>query len=288
MQDFAQILANGIMAGCVYGLIAVSLALVFGVLEIPQFAFGAHAMVSAYAMVSFSALGLTYFAALAAAVFVGMVLGGIVQYLVFEPLRDKPHATLFIAAFGLLLILQGLALLLYGPNPVVVEPPFSGAFELVGARITYHRLLIVLGVLACVALLNVFLGRTRTGKAIRAAGQNPVGALVVGIAPRKIALVTMAIGSGLSAIAGCLLAPISQVSPTMGDLLVLKAFVIVVMAGMGSINGALVAGLLVGITESFGSTYFSPHIRDAYSVFFLILILMIKPSGIFGAKGRAG
>lgn len=288
MHDFAQILANGVMAGCVYGLVAVSLALVFGVLEIPQFAFGAHAMISAYTLAFLAADGVPYFVALAVAVVVGMILGGIVQYLVFEPLRDKPHATLFIAAFGLLLVLQGLALLLFGPNPIVVDPPIAGAVEVFGARVTYHRLLIIVGVVVSVVALNVFLRRTRLGRAIRAAGQNPFGALVVGVSPRRIAMVTMALGSALAAVAGGLLAPISQVFPTMGDFLVLKAFIIIVMAGMGSINGALVAGLFVGITESFGSAYFSPHVRDAYSVLFLILVLLFKPSGIFGKAGRVG
>ncbi|WP_028603506.1 branched-chain amino acid ABC transporter permease [Ottowia thiooxydans] len=288
MHDFAQILANGLMAGCVYGLVAVSLALVFGVLEIPQFAFGAHAMISAYALAYLTSNEFSYFTALAMSVLVGMGLGAIVQYLVFEPLRDKPHATLFIAAFGLLLILQGIALLTFGPNPMVVEPPVSGAVEIMGARVTYQRLIIIAGVLLAVMGLNVFLTKTRLGHAIRAAGQNPFGALVVGISPRKIAMLTMAVGSGLSAVAGGLLAPISQVYPTMGDFLVLKAFIIVVMAGMGSINGALAAGLFVGITESFGSAYFSPHIRDAYSIIFLIAVLIFKPSGVFGKAGRVG
>ncbi|WP_042421961.1 branched-chain amino acid ABC transporter permease [Comamonas granuli] len=288
MHDFAQILANGLMAGCVYGLVAVSLALVFGVLEIPQFAFGAHAMISAYALAYLTSNEFSYFTALALSVLVGMGLGAIVQHLVFEPLRDKPHATLFIAAFGLLLILQGIALLAFGPNPMVVEPPVAGAVEIMGARVTYQRLIIIAGVLLAVIGLNVFLTKTRLGRAIRAAGQNPFGALVVGISPRKIAMLTMAVGSGLSAVAGGLLAPISQVYPTMGDFLVLKAFIIVVMAGMGSINGALVAGLFVGITESFGSAYFSPHIRDAYSIIFLIAILIFKPSGVFGKAGRVG
>jgi len=288
MHDFAQILANGLMAGCVYGLVAMSLALVFGVLEIPQFAFGAHAMISAYALAYLTSNEFSYFTALVLSVLVGMGLGGIVQYLVFEPLRDKPHATLFIAAFGLLLILQGIALLIFGPNPMVVDPPVSGAVEIMGARVTYQRLIIIAGVLIAAIGLNIFLTKTRLGRAIRAAGQNPFGALVVGISPRKIAMLTMAVGSGLAAVAGGLLAPISQVSPTMGDSLVLKAFIIVVMAGMGSINGALVAGLLVGITESFGSAYFSPHIRDAYSIIFLIAILIFKPSGVFGKAERVG
>lgn len=288
MNDLAQIIANGVMAGCVYGLVAVALALVFGVLEIPQFAYGAHAMIAAYALTWVVSLGAPYIVGLLVAVAVGMALGMVVQWLVFEPLRNKPHATLFIAAFGLLLILQGIALLAFGPNPYVVEPPISGAFQLMGAYITYHRLVIVLGVLASVIALNFFLKNTRLGSAIRAAGQNSTGALVVGIAPRQIAMLTMALGSSLAAIAGCLLAPISQVFPTMGDSLVLKAFIIIVMAGMGSINGALVAGLIVGITESFGSIYLSPHLRDAYSILFLIAVLIIKPSGIFGNKGRQG
>ncbi len=288
MSDLAQILANGIMAGCVYGLIAVALALVFGVLEIPQFAYGAHAMISAYALTAAMNAGMPYFAGFVVAVVVGLVLGGIVQLLVFEPLRDKPHATLFIAAFGLLLVLQGLALLIFGPDPHVIDPPISGAIQIFGAFITYHRLLIIVGAIVSILCLNLFLHRTRIGTAIRAAGQNATGALVVGIAPKRIAMLTMALGSALAAVAGCLLAPISQVFPTMGDSLVLKAFIIIVMAGMGSINGALIAGLFVGITESFGSAFFSPHLRDAYSILFLILILLVKPSGIFGSAGRRG
>lgn len=288
MSDFAQILANGIMAGCVYGLVAVALALVFGVLEIPQFAYGAHAMISAYALIAAMNLGMSYFTGFIFAVLIGLILGGIVQILVFEPLRDKPHATLFIAAFGLLLVLQGLALLFFGPDPYVIDPPISGAIQVFGAFITYHRLIIIIGAVISIISLNLFLHRTKIGSAIRAAGQNPTGALVVGIAPKRIAMLTMALGSGLAAVAGCLLAPISQVFPTMGDSLILKAFIIVVMAGMGSINGALLAGLFVGITESFGSAYFSPHLRDAYSILFLILILLVKPSGIFGSTGRKG
>ena len=288
MNDLAQIIANGIMAGCVYGLVAVALALVFGVLEIPQFAYGAHAMIAAYALTWVVSNGAPYVLGLLVAVVVGMALGVVVQWLVFEPLRNKPHATLFIAAFGLLLVLQGVALLAFGPNPYVIDPPIPGAFQVMGAYITYHRLVIVLGVFSSVLALNFFLRKTSLGSAIRAAGQNTTGALVVGIAPRRVAMLTMALGSGLAAIAGCLLAPISQVFPTMGDALVLKAFIIVVMAGMGSINGALISGLIVGITESFGSIYFSPHLRDAYSIIFLIGILIVKPSGLFGNKGRQG
>lgn len=286
MQEISQILANGIMAGCVYGLIAASLALVFGVLEIPQFAFGAHAMIAAYALAYFSGLG--YFYGVAIAAVIALVLGGLVQWLVFEPLRDKPHATLFIAAFGLLLVLQGLALNIFGPNPMVVAPPFAGVIDVLGAKVTHHRILIVAGVVLAITALNVFLYKTNTGRAIRAVGQNPFGANVVGISAKKIGMLTMAIGSMLAGLAGCLLAPISQVYPTMGDSLVLKSFIIVVMAGMGSINGALLAGLFIGVAESVGSSFLSPHLRDAYAVLFLIAILIFKPNGIFGKKARMG
>src|SRR5690606_16934091 len=183
-MEISQILANGVMAGCIYGLIAASLALVFGVLEIPQFAFGAHAMIAAYALSLFPGLG--YFPGVILAVAVALVLGGLVQLLVFEPLRDKPHANLFIAAFGLLLILQGVALNIFGPNPQVVEPPFTGVIDLFGAKITYHRILIIAGVILIISLLNLFLYKTRTGRAIRAVGQNPMGASVVGISAKRI------------------------------------------------------------------------------------------------------
>lgn len=283
-MDITQQIANGIMAGSIYGLLAVSLALVFGVLEVPQFAFGAHAMFGAYAVLAVAGLG--YWAGVATAIAVGAILGLLVQALVFDPLRKAQPATLFIAAFGLLMLLQGLALLLFGPNPRTVEPAVAGGTHIFGAAITYQRLIVLVVTIVAVVALNAFLRWTSVGRSIRAAGQSTTGSLVVGLNPRWIGMTTMALGSALACLAGALLAPVAQVHPTMGDDLILKAFIVIIIAGMGSINGALIAGLLIGVAEAFGSALISVAFRDAYAVIFLIAILVLRPQGLFGRVVR--
>lgn len=282
--DIAQNIANGVMAGSIYGLLAVSLALVFGVLEVPQFAFGAHAMLGAYLVAYLAPYG--YWVAVPIAVLGAAILGIVTQALVFDPLRNAPPATLFIAAFGLLMVLQGVALLLFGPNNQTVASPLPGGIKVLGASVTYQRIFVIVAVLIAVFLLNAFLRHTNTGRSIRAVGQSRTGSLVVGLSPRRVGMITMAIGSGLAGLAGAILAPIAQVYPTMGDSLVLKAFIIIVLAGMGSINGALVGGFIVGLSEAFGSAYISLEFRDAYSIVLLILVLLFRPQGLFGKAIR--
>lgn len=285
MDQIAQIIANGVMAGCIYGLVAVSLALVFGVLDVPQFAFGAHAMIGGY--ITAVLAGQSYWLGLVAGMIVLAVLGMLVQGLVFDPLRDAPPAMLFIAAFGLLSVLQGVALIVFGPRTMTVDAPIQGSTTILGASITYHRVMVIAVAVLAVVGLNLFLRRTALGRSIRAASQSRTGALVVGLSPRRIGMVTMALGSVMAGLAGALLAPISQVYPTMGDGMIVKAFVIIVLAGMGSINGALAGGLIVGLAESIGSAYISLEFRDVYPLLLLVLVLVARPQGIFGTAVRA-
>jgi branched-chain amino acid transport system permease protein len=177
-------------------------------------------------------------------------------------------------------------LLVFGPRTLTVKAPFEGTVTVLGASITYHRILVVAAAATAVVGLNLFLRRTTVGRSIRAASQSRTGALVVGLSPRRIGMLTMAIGSALAGLAGALLAPISQVYPTMGDSMIVKAFVIIVLAGMGSINGALAGGLIVGLAESFGSAYISLEFRDVYPLLLLVLVLVVRPQGIFGKAAR--
>lgn len=285
MDQLVQQLANGIMAGSIYGLLAVSLALVFGVLDVPQFAFGSFGMLGAYT-VTLLAQHSYWLGVLAAMVVIG-ILGIVTQFLVFDPLRNAPSATLFVGAFALVLVLQGLAILLFGPNNRTVAPAVTGKVQFLGALITYQRIIVIAVTLVAVLALNLFLRRTSMGRMIRASGQSRTGALVVGLSPRKIGMMTMAIGSALAGLAGALLAPISQVYPTVGDNLVVKAFIIIVLAGMGSINGALIGGYIVGLSESLGSAYISLTFKDAYPLILLVIILILRPQGLFGRKVRA-
>jgi branched-chain amino acid transport system permease protein len=284
MDQLMQQMANGIMAGSIYGLLAMSLALIVGVLDIPQFAFGAHAMLGAYVVTLFAGQG--YWLGVAVAIAALAVLGCVVQAAVFDPLRDADPATLFIAAFGLMMVLQGVALFVFGPDNKSVAPPFEGSINVLGASVTLQRLLVIVVTLLAVLALNFFLRNTSLGRSIRAAGQSRTGALVVGLSPRRIAFTTMALGSALAGLAGALIAPISQVYPEMSESLIIKAFIIIVLAGMGSLNGALIGGYIVGLSESFGSALVSLDFKDAYPLVLLVIILLVRPRGLFGKAVR--
>ena len=239
----AQSIANGVMLGSLYGLVAAGLALIFGVVGVPQFALGAFAMVGAYATYfCTTALGLNYWIALViAGGFVGIV-GVAVHAAVFRPMEKGPGVNMFIAAFGVLLMLQSLAILIFGTRYFRVAPPIGGSISFVGVFLTPQRLIVIIVALALIVSLHVLIMRTRLGACIRAVSDNPAGAAIVGINVGAVGLATMAIGSAMAGIAGGLIAPIGQVFPAMGDLLVIKAFVVVVLAGMGSIRGALISG----------------------------------------------
>lgn len=285
----AQGLANGIMVGSLYGLIAVGLALIFGVLGIPQFALGAHAMLGAYVVYVFTvSLGVNYWLALVAAAAALALLGLLVHALVFRPMSTGPGINMFIAAFGVLLMLQSMAILVFGTRYYRVPSPIEGSLSIFNIFVTPQRLMVIVVALLLIAGLHLFIMRTRTGAFIRAVADNPRGAAVVGIDVRKVGLTTMAIGSALAGIAGGLIAPIGQVYPAMGDLLIIKAFIVVVLAGMGSIYGAILAGYALGLAESLGGMYVSLAYQDAMAFVLLLAVLLVRPQGLFGRRANEG
>lgn len=286
MGDLVQALLNGLMAGSIYGLIAVGLAIVYGVMHIPHFALGAHVMVGAYVTYLLTSAGVNYWLALLVATTVLGAFGAVVHWGIFDPLRGKPHTTLFIAAFGLLLLLQGVALLWFGPDNRIVPPAVEGSVSILGVAVTYQRLIIIIVAGAAFAGVHLLLNKTPVGRSIRAVAQEPFGARVVGISPRRMAYLAMFLGSALAGLAGSLLAPISQVFPTLGDALVLKAFVIIILAGMGSILGAMISGLAVGLIEALASSYVSADWSAAYALVLLLVVLAVRPQGLFGKRGR--
>ncbi len=283
MELLAQQMANGIVLGSIYGLLAICLVLIFGVLDIPQFALGAMAMLGGYVVFLLGPIVGYWVSLLAAMVAIG-ALGAVVQRLVFAPLRKAADVTVFVAAFGLVLIFQGLALVIFGPDPRQVPPSISGSLVIGGVHIAYHRLVIVGVVLAVFLALQWVLRSTRAGRVIRAVGQSTTGAQVVGIPTGRVAFAVMILGSALAGLAGGLLAPISQAMPLAGDSLTINAFIVIILAGMGSIGGALVAAYIVGLVESLGATYLSQDFSQLYSILLMLIVLLVKPSGLFGKK----
>lgn len=286
MVGLIQQLANGVMLGSIYALIAAGVALIFGVLHIPQFALGAQAMLGAFLVFTFSvSLSLNYWLALLAAAAVMAAFGAVAHGLVFDPIRSAPGINAFISAFGLLLVLESAAQIIWGASYRRVPSPLgTETVTILGASLTAQRILVIVVALVVVAALHVTIRHTTLGSSIRAVAQNPTGAAVVGINARAVAALTMAVGSALAAVAGGLVAPISSVFPAMGEVLIIKAFVITILGGMGSFPGAIVGGFIFGVVEALGAGYISVDYKDAFGFIILVLVLALRPQGLFGAR----
>jgi branched-chain amino acid transport system permease protein len=282
---FLQQLVNGVALGSIYGLVALGLTLVYGVLRVPNFAHGALYMVGAY--VTFFVVtgwGVPYVAAIGFSV-LGLALVGVtLERLVFHPLRHAPHVHSMIAALGVLLFLQAGAQLLWGADFRRLPTPFDGVVGLFGLTVATQRMIVIGAAVAVMIGLYLFLKRTATGAAIEAMAQDREGALLVGIDTRRIAMLTFAISAGLAAVAASLVAPLHLISPTMGEVVNLKAFVIIILGGMGSIPGAIVGGYLLALAEVLGGTYISSAFGELIGFVVLVAVLAVRPTGLF-AKG---
>ena len=285
MNLFLMNFLNGLTLGSVYSLVALGLTLVYGILHIPNFAHGALYMVGAYitffAMASF---GFNYWVAIIVSALVVAVVAVLMERLVFNPLRNSPPIHDKIAAIGVLLFLEAVIESIWGAEFRRMPTPYNGAIDIFGIALPQQRMLIILGAILLMLGLNYFLRRTVTGSTIIAMAQNREGAFLVGINANKVAMLTFAISGGLAAIAASLFSPINLVFPAMGHLVIMKAFVIIILGGMGSVPGAIVGGMILGLAESFGATYISTDYKDIISFALLVLILSFKPHGLF-AKG---
>jgi branched-chain amino acid transport system permease protein len=282
MELFAQQVLNGLVTGSVYSLVALGLTLIYGTMQIPNFAHGQLFMLGAYlAYVLVTRAGLHYWGAVAVAVAALAVIGVVIERLVFRPLRHAPHVNSMIAALGLMLFLEAVAQYIWGEEFRHMESPYGGVVAIFGLLVTSHRLVLLGAAAVLMTTLLLFLTRTTAGSAIRATAQNSEGALLVGIDTDRIAMATFAISAALAAMAGALIAPISLVYPSMGAMITLKAFVIVVLGGMGSVPGALAGGYLLALAESLGGTYVSATYQDLVAFVVLAFVFTFKPTGLF-------
>ena len=281
MELFAQQVLNGLVTGSVYSLVALGLTLIYGTMQVPNFAHGQLFMLGAYIAYSTTRAGLNYWAAMAVAVIGVAMLGVALERVVFRPLRNAPHLNSMIAALGLMLFLEAVAQNIWGEEFRHMDPPYGGVVSVFGLLVTGHRLILLGAAAALMTALLVFLTRTIAGSAIRATAQSPDGALLVGIDTSRVAMATFGISAGLAAFAGVLIAPISLVYPSMGAMITLKGFVIVVLGGMGSVPGALIGGYLLALAESLGGTYVSATYQDLVAFVLLALVFTFKPTGLF-------
>jgi len=287
VELFLQQVLNGLTLGGIYGLIALGLTLVYGIMSVPNFAHGAFYMVGAFCAFLFTTrLGFGYWSAMAAAALCTALLAVLSERLVFYPLRHAPELSPMIAAIGLMLFLEAGAQAIWGADFHHMSGPWSGVLNIGGIVAPIQRLLIIAAAFGLMLALELFLHRTALGSTILAVAQNREGAALMGIDPHRVEMLTYAISGALAAIAAALFAPINLVYPAMGQLVILKAFVIIILGGMGSVRGAIVGGLIIGLAESFGAFYVSSDYEDLIAFALLIVILSLRPQGLFATKLR--
>jgi branched-chain amino acid transport system permease protein len=289
MTTVGQLVLSGILVGSVYALMSIGLTLIFGVLRIVNFAHGEFlmmAMYGAWAITKFA--GLNPFLAVIAVVPGMFLFGMIVHWLIISPGLDKPHLVVVFATMALSIFMQNVALMLFSADLFDVVPLLGGRSISVGPFFLKPELLIGFAVsLAATAMLHVLLKATYLGKAIRATVQDGEAAMLMGIPVPRIFLITFASGSALVGLAGCVMMPLFSVFPTVGLNFVLIAFVIVVLGGMGSIEGALLGGICIGVVQSLSSYYVAPAYGQMFFFILFLLVMVCRPTGLLGRKGEA-
>lgn len=290
-----DLLVNGLIFGLFYALMAVGLAMIFGVLKVVNFAHGEFYMVGAYAYVLIALkLGVSPWVALGLAAVAGAALGWLVERLLMRPLYTGYASWSIMKDEYAVVVTFGLSLLLINAVDKIVGPyPYRGPnlteltrYAFGPVMLNGQKLIAAAVSLGLLVGLAIFIKRSLWGRQIQAVAQNRLGASLAGIDATKTTSLIFAISGLLAALAGALLAPLINPTPDVGAFPAIKSYVIVVLGGMGSIWGAMIAALLLGVLESFFSVYVSYAYRDAFGLLILILVLLFRPQGLLGEKGR--
>lgn len=290
LELLLQTCINAVYAASFMALIAVGLVLIFGVMGVINFAHGELYMMGAYTVVFLYAdQQFPYFLAVAIGlVFVG-ALGIGMERALFRPLRDNPLGGL-IASIGLLLVLQALVAMGFGVRMEHISPPTQIALlvpGLDGVSFPLQRLYVIIASVLLLTGLWVFLRRTRFGWALRACSQDPEAAALQGISMNQTARLALFIGAGLAGVAGSLTAPLVRTFPYMGHSVIVTAFIVIIVGGIGSLEGAVVAAIIYAFVHTFVTTFVDGVVADIAGLLLMLLVLVIKPTGLFGVKERA-
>jgi branched-chain amino acid transport system permease protein len=283
-----QTIVNATYAASYMALIAVGLVLIFGVMGVINFAHGELYMAGAYTVVAlYAEFGMPFFVAVAIGLmFVGL-LGLIMEYGLFRPLRDNPLGGL-IASIGFLLILQTVAVLGFGVHMEHVPPPTQEKIVFAdGVVLTYQRLYVIVATVVLLTALWLFLRKSKFGWALRACAQDREAAALQGMSINHTARLAMFIGAALAGVAGALTAPLVSPTPFMGQSVIVTAFIIIIVGGIGSLEGAVLAAILYGFVHTFVTTIYDGTLANIVGLLLMLIVLIVKPTGLFGAKERA-
>jgi branched-chain amino acid transport system permease protein len=278
----------GVAIGCVYILLATGLNIIFGVMKLVNFAHGQLLMISAFLTWTMSvSLGINAYVAIIISMFVVALLGIVVERFTFRRVLGTDKLNEIFVSLGLIYVFENIAMLIWGASPKQVLSPFYGmSVSFPGFSITYDRIISVFAVVAALAIFGLLLWKTKIGLAMRATSQRNTTAMLMGINIQKVYMFTFAIGAALAAVAGGLYGIIYPFDYQVGALPTIIAFAIIIMGGLGSIKGAIIGGLLYGITEQMATLFLGGTWGTAVAFALLIVVLIIRPNGIFGEKGE--
>ncbi|HEY6716340.1 MAG TPA: branched-chain amino acid ABC transporter permease [Reyranella sp.] len=282
-----QLTLNGITLGLIYALIAVGLSLIFGVMEIINFAHGELLMLGAFAMAfALPVMGLLYWPALATAILATMMIGWVIYELLLVRLKPDEFERSILVTLGLSIILIHVMQYVFTATPRLVDTQYGfEGVEIGSIRITWTRIIGAAASLAAFAGLYAVLRHTQFGRAMRAIAQNREAALMVGIRPRVVARNAVVLAAGLCGLAGAAISPIQLVTPYMGQFLLFKAFALIIIGGLGNIPGAIVAGIGLGLIENWIGGFFEIAWQEAAVFVIMIAVLFLRPDGLFKRGG---
>jgi branched-chain amino acid transport system permease protein len=279
---------NGVVFGSLYVLVALGLTLIYGVLVQINFAHADIVTIGAFAAYFFTfSVGGDYLLSIMVALAIGAALGFLINAAIFAPLRERGSELLpLIATIGVSVLLQNAMLLLFGPIPYAFDSPYSNEVIRLGSGtfLTVQNLIIVVVSTLVIALLYAFMKFTFLGKALRAVAQDRETAGLMGINPNQLIMLTFVIASALAGMAGAMLGPILVLTPFAGTSVIVKAFAIVIIGGFGNVEGTIIAGLLVGLIESFTTQFVNPGLIDIVVFSLLLLMLALRPTGLIAER----
>jgi branched-chain amino acid transport system permease protein len=281
-----NVVISGLLTGLVYGLMALGLSVIFGVVRVVNFAHGEMMTIAMYAaVVLFAVLQLDPFLAIVPVAAAFFVFGYLLQAALINPFITRPEHSQFMLLVAVAIIMVNALLMVFGPDARNVQVDYQLESYAIGPILfDKARVFASAAAVATSAVLFAFFRSTRTGKAIRACADNYLGARVVGLNVKRYYALTFGIGSACVAVAGCLMILLVDVSPPLGPAYTLLAFVIVIVGGLGSMAGALLGGVLIGVSEALAGLFIAPSAKSMFSFALLILVLLLRPQGLLGRK----
>jgi len=277
-----QNILNGLMSGWIYILVALGLTLVLSIVGIVQLAHGEVYMIGAYSVYYFCVvLGLNFFLSLLISIFLVGLLGVVLERFFLRPFRDDVEGAI-VSTIALILILQTAVVAIAGVGYKDIPSPIQGVLTVLGARLSWERLITILASMVLVSALLIFIKKTRMGQAMIAVSENREGAALQGINVNRVSSVAMFLGCGLAAAAGALTGAIFDLTPFMGGFALMKGIGVIIVGGLGSIPGAIIAGLILGLVDGVVTSLFSVQVAGITALVVIILILLFRPQGLFG------